>query len=256
VSYWDEPADPIEERGGRVAVVGAGLTAAHLISNALAAGHRVDWVFREAQERYQCADVNSTFFRPEGRARFGGGDQEHRRALMRTHRRASIMFEFQPLLQRAEADGRLVVHRGGQVREVGSGPAGVAIRLADGASVECDRALLALGTSMSTGRGLLPAELIGDEGGWPELDERMLSYRRASRVLAVGAATAMVLGPAARNIDGHRVATARVAATVAAGLRDGLVPEPDSRAPDRGANGHAGSNGHAVGPTVRALTGG
>jgi hypothetical protein len=30
----------------------------------------------------------------------------------------------------------------------------------------------------------------------------------------------MALGPAARNIDGHRVATARVAAVVAAGLRD------------------------------------
>jgi hypothetical protein len=39
--------------------------------------------------------------------------------------------------------------------------------------------------------------------------------------MAVGAAAAMVLGPAARNIDGHRVATARAAAAVAAGLRDG-----------------------------------
>jgi hypothetical protein len=37
-------------------------------------------------------------------------------------------------------------------------------------------------------------------------------------VFAVGAAACMVLGPAARNIDGHRVATARVAATIAAGL--------------------------------------
>jgi hypothetical protein len=118
----------------------------------------------------------------------------------------------------------LVVHRGQQVREVGSGAAGVAIRLADGESVECDRAVLALGTAVSTGRSLLPAELVGDKEGWPELDELMLSYRRAPRVLAVGAATAMVLGPAARNIDGHRVATARVAASIAHSLRHGLVP--------------------------------
>jgi len=38
----------------------------------------------------------------------------------------------------------------------------------------------------------------------------------------------MVLGPAARNIDGHRVATARVAAAVAGGLRrDGLPVAAD-----------------------------
>jgi hypothetical protein len=35
----------------------------------------------------------------------------------------------------------------------------------------------------------------------------------------------MVLGPAARNIDGHRVATARVAAAAAATVR-GAAPAP------------------------------
>ncbi|TCO54395.1 FAD-dependent oxidoreductase [Actinocrispum wychmicini] len=233
VSYWDSPADPVLARGdGRIAVVGAGLTSAHLIGSALAAGHRVDWVFRESAERFQCADVNSKFFRPEGRARFGGGDQEHRQALMRTHRRASIMFEFRPMLQRAEASGQLVVHRGRQIHEVDP-----TIRLSDGTSLECDHVLLALGTTVSTGRGLLPTDLVGDDNGWPDLDERMLSYRHAPRVLAVGAATAMVLGPAGRNIDGHRVATARVAVTVATGLREGIAP---------GLDGRTGSSGRAV----------
>jgi hypothetical protein len=208
--------------------VGAGLTAAHLITGALAEGHRVHWVFRESQERFQCADVNSAFFRPEGRARFSGGGREHRMAMMRTHRRASIMYEFRPLLRQAEADGRLVVHRGRQVSEIGSGTGGVTVRLTEGQPVVADRAVLALGTVVSTGRGLLPAGVVGDEHGWPELDERMLNYRGASRVLAVGAAAAMVLGPAARNIDGHRIATARVAAAVAMGLREGRLPAPDA----------------------------
>lgn len=224
VSYWDEPAG---QRGDRVAVVGAGLTAAHLIGRALDRGRQVHWVFRESRERYQCADVNSAFFRPEGRARFGSGDREHRRALMRAHRRASIMFEFRPALERAEAEGRLVVHRGEQVHAIGDGPGGVVARLASGASVTGDQVLLALGTTVSTGRALLPAGVTGDEDGWPLLDERKLSYLRAPRVFAVGAAAAMVLGPAARNIDGHRVATARVAATVAVGLREDRVPAPE-----------------------------
>lgn len=230
VSYWDEPAEPAPARG-RLAVVGAGLTAAHLITGALAQGHAVDWVFRESRERYQCADVNSAFFRPEGRATFNGGGLEHRIAMMRTHRRASIMFEFRPLLSQAEADGRLTVHRGEQVHAIASGPSGVTVELAGDARVHADRAVLALGTSVSTGRGLLPAELLGDENGWPELDERTLSYRRTSRVLAVGAAAAMVLGPAARNIDGHRVATARAAAAVAAGLREGHLLDQDHADP-------------------------
>lgn len=230
VSYWDEPAESAAE-GDSLAVVGAGLTAAHLITGALTAGRRVDWVFRESSERFQCADVNSAFFRPEGRARFNGGGRDHRIAMMRAHRRASIMFEFQPLLRQAEADGRLVVHRGHQVSEVGSDAAGVTVALAGAAPVRADRAVLALGTSVSTGRGLLPAELVGDEDGWPVLDERTLSYRGTGRVMAVGAATAMVLGPAARNIDGHRVATARAAAAVATGLRDGLGPDQHQDTP-------------------------
>jgi hypothetical protein len=40
----------------------------------------------------------------------------------------------------------------------------------------------------------------------------------------VGAAAGLVLGPAARNIDGHRVATARVAASIAHSQRHGRVP--------------------------------
>ena len=44
-------------------------------------------------------------------------------------------------------------------------------------------------------------------------------------MFAVGAAAGMVLGPAARNIDGHRVATARVATTIATRLAGALVPD-------------------------------
>jgi NADPH-dependent 2,4-dienoyl-CoA reductase/sulfur reductase-like enzyme len=99
----------------------------------------------------------------------------------------------------------------------------VAVLLADGAPVRGDHVILALGTTPSIGTGLLPADLVGARDGWPDLDERTLAYRRAPRVFAVGAAAGMVLGPAARNIDGHRVATARVAATIATTLTDDRV---------------------------------
>jgi cation diffusion facilitator CzcD-associated flavoprotein CzcO len=221
VSWWDEA---VPEGAGDVVVVGSGLTSAHLISNALTDGRRVRWVMREAAERYQCSDVNSAFFRAEGRARFDGLPWADRLGMMRAQRRASVMFEFRPLLERAEADGRLTVHRGSAVEAVTSGGSTAVVRLASGDRVIGDHVVLALGTSPSAGARLLPEHLLGGRDGWPDLDERTLAYRRAPRVLAVGAAAGMALGPAARNIDGHRVATARVAAAVADGLRRGGLP--------------------------------
>jgi hypothetical protein len=223
VSYWDEPVPAGLES---VVVVGAGLSAAHLIANALGAGQRVHWVLREASERYQCSDVNAAFFRAEGRARFHDAvPWPDRLSLMRRERRASVMFEFRPLLQAAEADGRLTVHRGRAVAAMTAQSSrhggGASVLLSDGERVAGDHIALALGTVPSTGAPLLPDRLVGARDGWPNLDERTLAYRRAPRAFAVGAAAGMVLGPAARNIDGHRVATARVATTIAARLADG-----------------------------------
>ncbi|MCT2583732.1 FAD-dependent monooxygenase [Actinophytocola gossypii] len=216
VGYWDEPVpDGVEAQ----VVVGAGLTAAHLVRNALAAGGRVAWVLRAESERYQCSDVNASFFRAEGRARFDGRSGPvpwaDRLALMARERRASVMFEFRPSFEAAEGDGRLTVHRGAGVRSVSGG----GVELAGGRRVGGDHVSLALGTVPSIGTGLLPDELVGARDGWPDLDERTLAYRRAPGVFAAGAAACMVLGPAARNLDGHRVATARVAQTVAARIR-------------------------------------
>jgi cation diffusion facilitator CzcD-associated flavoprotein CzcO len=216
VGYWDEPAPAV---AGHEVVVGAGLTSAHLIHNALGRGSRVSWVLREESERYQCSDVNASFFRAEGRARFDGVPWEERLALMGRQRRASVMFEFRPLLTEAEADGRLTVHRGAAVEAVEDGT----VLLADGTAVRGDHVWLALGTVPSIGHGLLPDEVVGARDGWPDLDERTLAFRTAPRVSVAGAATCMVLGPAGRNIDGHRVATARIATSVAAGLRSRSV---------------------------------
>ncbi|HEX5403273.1 MAG TPA: FAD/NAD(P)-binding protein [Pseudonocardiaceae bacterium] len=211
VTYWDEPVPAGAES---VVVVGAGLTSAHLITQALADGRQVHWVMR-GEERFQCSDVNASFFRAEGRARFDGVPWADRLALMSRERRASVMFEFRPALQAAEASGKLIVHRGRTVTGIGAGPE---VCFADGGRITGDHVVLALGTEPSIGTNLMPAGLVGERDGWPELDERTLAYRRAPRVFAVGASACMVLGPAARNIDGHRVATARVAATIAAGL--------------------------------------
>jgi glycine/D-amino acid oxidase-like deaminating enzyme len=233
VGFWDEPAPDAD----RLTVIGAGLSAAHLVRNALDDGARVHWIVRRDEERYQCADVDSTFFRPEGRARFDGVAWDERLALMRRYRRASVMFEFRPGLRHAEREGRLTVHRGRAVTEVASAPDGALVRLSDGGTITADHIALALGTTRSIGTGLLPDDAVGERDGWPDLDGATLAYQRAPRVFAVGAAAGMVLGPAARNIDGHRVATARVADAVARVVR-GALGDPSDAAPSaRARNG-------------------
>jgi hypothetical protein len=236
VGYWDAPAPAAAESA---LVIGAGLTAAHLITNALTAGRTVHWVVRAERERYQCSDVNASYFRAEGRAHFDGVPWSDRLAVMRRQRRASVMYEFRPLLERAEAAGQLIVHRGREVTAVTAGADGRAtVRLAGGGEIVADHATLALGTTPSIGTGLLPDQVVAGQDGWPDLDERTLAYRRAPRVFAVGAAAGMVLGPAARNIDGHRVATARVAATIAARLDSGGGRDVPSLAGSRAGSGH------------------
>src|SRR5882757_3278461 len=153
VSYWDEPT---KVDGSSVVVVGAGLTGAHLVLKAMDEGRRVHWVLRATEERYQCSDVNASFFRAEGRARFDGVPWADRQTLMGRERRASVMFEFRPLLREAEASGQLVVHRGRTVTGVEPG----AVRLADGGRIAGDHVVLALGTTPSIGDGLLPADLV------------------------------------------------------------------------------------------------
>jgi cation diffusion facilitator CzcD-associated flavoprotein CzcO len=207
VSYWDERLPDVN---GPVAVVGAGLSAAHVISNLLGRGHFVDWIIR-SEERYQCADVNASFFRAEGRARFDGTPWDERLTTHATHRRASIMFEFQPLLASAESAGDLRVHRGVSVSGLVSNPAGLTINLLDGRKISSAHAVLALGTVPTTGAELMDDHYVNLTNGWPDLDESTLTYRACPSVHLLGAGASMVLGPAARNIDGHRVAAARVA---------------------------------------------
>ncbi|MFG1796484.1 FAD-dependent oxidoreductase [Nocardia sp. NPDC049149] len=216
VHYWDDPA-AVVDRPDTAVVVGAGLSGAHIVANCLAAGGRVHWVLRKQAEHYQCADVNASFFRAEGLARFHGTAWEDRLEIMQQQRVASIMFEFRPGLRAAEADRRLIVHRGAEVVALRAGE----VNLADGASVTGDRVVLALGTKPNVGSDLLPADVIRLRNGWPDLDEATLAYRAAPRVHALGAAACMVLGPAARNIDGHRVGVSRVAGSLLAQIAAG-----------------------------------
>lgn len=196
--------------GTHPVVIGAGLSAAHIISDQLRHGRDVTWVMRRA-ERYQCADVNAAFFRAEGRGGFSASTWADRQSIMQAQRTASIMFEFRPLLLEAESSGQLSVHRDARITQVSSEVEGIRVELANGAgSLRGSGVALALGTVPISPSTVLGSSFSIADDGWPSLSDQ-LEFEDHRNVFAVGALTCMVLGPAARNIDGHRVAAERVA---------------------------------------------
>ena len=217
--YWDESGARGRAAGS---VVGAGLTAAHLVTGALDAGREVHWVIRESGERYQCADVNSTFFRPEGRKRFDSVGWADRLDLMGRFRRASIMFEFRPRFERAEAERP--AHRAPRpaVERIRAGIGGrTVVRLGErpGRRRRPRRARAGHHAVDRHRAAAAPRSSARATAGRPWTSGRWPTAAGPARVRWSARPPGMVLGPAARNIDGHRVATARVAAAVAAGAR-------------------------------------
>lgn len=206
VVRWDaEWATPAGDQ--LTAVIGSGLTAAHVISEVCGAGGRVLWVQR-GSERFQCSDVNARFFRPEGRSVFLSRGLTGRLAILRRERRPSIMFEFRPLLAGWEARGALSVRRHAApvgIDEVGGG---LRLRLGDGTQLPAvDRVVCAFGTEPEP----LPLASGYEQcDGFPVLADSSLELIGHPGVHVTGALAALSVGPAARNIDGMRVAAGRI----------------------------------------------
>lgn len=205
--YWDEQSSLVP--GKPYCVIGSGLSAAHLVMNALTAGSPVTWAFRRSEVKYQCADVNAAYFRAEGRAAFEG-DRSQRLRMLRDQRIPSVMFEFRELFEAAAQGSQLRLAPAFSVQGVAATDNGFIITSEDGRSVRARSIGMALGTVPEIGASLLSEEIIGSADGWPSLNPSDLSYKNAKNIFAVGAAACLAVGPAARNIDGHRVCAQRV----------------------------------------------
>ena len=196
-------------RTGRIVLVsGSGLSAAHLIAELCLSGRHVVWVQRRS-ERFQCADVNAKYFRPEGRATFRSLSVRSRARSLARHRMPTIMFEFQPLLRNWALHGCLSIHRevtGMTIREHDDGR--LLVSLSDGTTRAVDQVIAAHGTSPS------PLPVGGLQfvlPNLPVLDDDTLEPVGSSGVHMMGAHAGMSIGPAARNIDGMRVAAQLIA---------------------------------------------
>lgn len=198
-------AKPALNPGQTIAVVGSGLSAAHTILRALEAGARPVWILRR-EERYRCADFDTAYFRTEGIARFRRLPSLARKVgTLLEESRGSIMLEFLPRLGSLEEAGVLRVHRHATVLAVRASASGrLELNLSSGADEHVDLVILATGLSPDT--QLLPdeVELLADR--YPVLEDGTLEVSGHPGLFAAGPLASLTLGPAAKNVDGARLA--------------------------------------------------
>ncbi len=195
--------------GSTTLVSGSGLSAAHVVADLCARGGEVVWVQRQA-ERFQCADVNARYFRPEGRGMFRSLPPDRRARSLTRNRVPTVMFEFQPFLRSWHENGCLSVHRHTSVTGISELADGrLSVSLSSGATHVVDQAVAAHGTSPTP----LPVDGLSDLlPNLPLVDDETLEPMGRKGLHVMGAHAAMSIGPAARNIDGMRVAAQQIAA--------------------------------------------
>ena len=207
VVRWD--ASQLNFEVERAVVVGAGMSAAHLLLNLREAGAQVIWVIR-GQERYQCTDVDARYFRPEGLSHFLDYPIDRRLHFVEGQRQASIMFEFAPILRSWEEQGGLTVYRQTEILGLKPASTGALLHLSNGVKVQVDRVYAALGAEPVFSPPLEADALLHRYGPYPVLNDDTLEVPHCPGAFVSGALASLSVGPAAKNIDGARIAADRI----------------------------------------------
>lgn len=201
-----------------VAVVGGGLTAAHLALGAVRRGATVTLLTRRrlAVRRY---DVHPTWLGPKKLRPFAAEPDPQRRkaAIDNARGGGTVPHRIRRQLEDCIEAGHLDLRERTEVRAVTEGMDGLELVLSDGARVTANEVWLATGGHLDVTHDPLCATLLAHHpvpiaGGLPELATD-LSWP-GTNVHLSGFATALRLGPTAGNLIGHRRAAGRLTAAL------------------------------------------
>jgi hypothetical protein len=203
----DDPDGDRDE--GEVAVIGGGLTAAAIAVATARHGGHVSWVVRN-QERFARLDAKEEYFRTEGVARFTALDLRGRTRALFVERRASVIPEFQPLLAALEHEGKLTIHRHRVITDAREQDAGLRLRLSDGTTIDAARVVSAIGMRTCLAPSLSPSRCCRWTAHLPHLHDDTLEVVGVPGAFVIGASAQLSMGPAARAIQGMRMAADRI----------------------------------------------
>jgi len=191
----------------RVVILGSGLSAGHVLMQILHAGGLPIWIVRK-EERYQCADFDTAYFRTEGVSSFRRLTIPERMNVLAEVTRGSLMLEFLPLIHELESAKRLQVHRWTKVDRISGNTDRLCVHLSNKEKVLADRIVIATGYTPDT--RLIPDSVKLFDGKYPFIDDNTLEVGGFKNLFAVGSLASLALGPAARNIDGARLASEKL----------------------------------------------
>lgn len=213
---WENAQDALLQTGGTIAVVGGGLTAAHLVQRALDRGSHVEWLTRRPIVERDF-DTDPGWLGPKEMQGFAArpAPADRLELVLAARGGGSVPPWMMRRLARAERSGRLC-RRTGDVRAAsGTGHGGIVTL--DGVPVHAKQVWLATGdrpdaTASAPLRDILArcgTELVG---GRPILDPALRIP--GSRVHVVGRLAQLQLGPTAGNLAGARRAAELVVGAV------------------------------------------
>jgi hypothetical protein len=204
--------------GGRVVVVGGGLSAAHLAIGAARRGADVTLLARR-RLTVRRFDVHPTWLGPKKRRPFEAEPDPDRRrdAIDRARGGGSVPHRARRELEACVEAGRLELRERCEIVEVQDAGGALQLTCSDGATLLTDEVWLATGGRLDVHddplcRDLLASHPIPIAGGLPELAAD-LSWPGTNVHLA-GFAAALRLGPTAGNLVGHRRAALRIVAGI------------------------------------------
>lgn len=184
-----------------VCVNGAGNTAAHVVYNALKEGKTVHWVLR-SELVYRCADIPNEFWRTEGLKSFNKLNLNERMNLLNDIYHGSAMPEHKQIFKKFSKKRKLFIYENNKIIQSEK----QIICLKNGETFTTDIIIESFGLKPT----LLPKiePLLKTYNGFPILNDRNLEWYQG---IYVGSSlAALSLGPAAKNIDGMRLAIERI----------------------------------------------
>ena len=188
--------------GQKIAVVGSGLSAGHVIFKLVKKGVIPTWIVRHEEEIYRCTDVTSMYFREEGVSLFQQSTEYEKKQILAKENRGSLMIEYLELFNLLESEGKLVVKRNFDVQSVERIQNQIVLK-SSSKELCFDQVIDSCGLRPQF-KFLQNSDLY--DNGYPILKENGLSLKSTSNLYFVGASASMQLGPGAKNVEGIRLA--------------------------------------------------
>ncbi|MDG0059145.1 FAD-dependent oxidoreductase [Priestia sp. P5] len=196
--------DYLSEKNQDICVVGSGNTAAHVILSALLRGKKVNWIIRN-EEIYKCTDIPHEYWRDEGLSSFMKLSIPERELKLKEIFHGSAMLEHFYLFRYFKKRGSLKVYEHTVIEKQ---VALDKIQLSNKEIIHVDAVVLS--------NGLVPSKLpsiqfdILTKKGLPILIDETLEVAKGSNLYIASTHSILSLGPAAKNIDGARLASERI----------------------------------------------